>query len=1424
MNSAFLVATVASALIDLALKATVVLTLAWGASFALRRSSAAVRHRLWGLALCGLLALPLLTWLLPTWRISVLPAQQLSVESSQAVLPSHSVANTVPEFDRTALDVPIPDREVEQKPPQNDLVRDAVSADSQATAGPVFEPINGRGREHVLSGSTVTAVVASPRSHGWESVLVGIWLAGTSLGLTSLGIAVWNCVRITRDSEQMNDPELDRLAREVKRRLKLNRDVELREHPRAIVPLTCGVVRPVVLLPVAARDWPEEMRRAVLLHELAHVARRDVAWQWLGRLACAFYWCHPLAWLGLRQMRVERELACDDAVVDTGERASDYARQLLEVARQCGRVAGQSPLRMALAVEMTRGGKLEQRVRALFDSARSHAGLKRRIGITLLLATAILVPLVAVIQPVARMAIRTANAAEETPQPAESAAPPVVDIELARDELPIPPVSGRVVSTDGKPVLGAKVFLRYRNWAGSRFADEPLDSRGFGSVPDLKDELATTRTDAQGRFEFRNLKAKRAYEWQDELDLDVVASHPGKAITWYHLAGPATLKMVLPEEAKLSGRVIDAEGNPVAGAEIRPAWIMSLRHLTQADLEEGRWPSPLDRHFVGLLNAQAPPDAVTNDAGEFTLSGLPAGLGVRLRVSSPHFGPVWFDAATVKQLNADLLKKTKRPVATGDLRVTLKDRRYPFSLRVVDDTTGDPVENVTLKHRTDRGAMPVPVRNVTSSQPGVYELSRLPPRFDILAETPIEQGYLGAWKLLSPAEGSTGEIRLIRGKRISGRVVDSESGAGIPNVTLRTSAVDIDTFRGRIPQMSRTDAEGRCVVLLAPSGYSLTIASEVQGYLTQTDNNSQRAIVYHNVNVEEGVETPPFEIRLKRSRRIEGVVVDTDGRPLEGITWQGVYRVGSPPKLDGGFTTGGSMTSSFRGESPTDGRFMISEPFTRFDAVSTLPLDVVFYDKRRRLVGQLLVDTREPIEPARVVMRPAVRLTGRVVDSDGAPQSNVVVEGYVSGRASSERMSHTVGARVRTGKDGRFEISAGIPDRRVEVVADHRTLGRKGVAVRLNASAVEQDVGDLVLTRPQPPYTLTAPVPDAAGLSGLAAFEKLTADYAKFIADLREARQSPRGWPTVTNSSTWAFTTELLRINDVARDPELDLKTHVWIVGQHNVSSIGEPEFVASRSRSAARLLELYPDRPELAPCVLNLIRFLPVKGQPPNEWHAAALKLLESNPDRTVQGIACYEAAESRLFPEGYTGDGREPPVDVVAESIPLLERVVNEYAEVKHPWRQVALGELAAGWLFDVRQLERGATVPELEWQAIDGKAVRLADYRGKLVVIDCCSTGSGTALGETEHSRLLIKQAGSEKAVTITVVYDDEEGVRKNAAKFADSTVVIAGDEAVRFFRLWNVQGWPTAFVIDAEGKVRAKRIRDSVLAEVLAELLR
>ena len=76
--------------------------------------------------------------------------------------------------------------------------------------------------------------------------------------------------------------------------------VRVLESASTPMPLTWGILRPVVLLPQGFADWPEGRLHAVLLHELIHVRRWDLLAQALAQTACCLYWFHPLAWLGLR--------------------------------------------------------------------------------------------------------------------------------------------------------------------------------------------------------------------------------------------------------------------------------------------------------------------------------------------------------------------------------------------------------------------------------------------------------------------------------------------------------------------------------------------------------------------------------------------------------------------------------------------------------------------------------------------------------------------------------------------------------------------------------------------------------------------------------------------------------------------------------------------------------------------------------------------------------------------------------------------------------------------------------------------------------------------------------------------------------------------------------------------------------------------
>jgi len=111
-------------------------------------------------------------------------------------------------------------------------------------------------------------------------------------------------------------------------------------------PLTCGIVRPLILLPRTAREWDDARMRAVLLHESAHVRRRDCLAKHVAQAARALFWWNPLAWILAARLGREQELACDEAVLSAGVSADAYANVLLDVAREC---SSSLPLGCAMA-------------------------------------------------------------------------------------------------------------------------------------------------------------------------------------------------------------------------------------------------------------------------------------------------------------------------------------------------------------------------------------------------------------------------------------------------------------------------------------------------------------------------------------------------------------------------------------------------------------------------------------------------------------------------------------------------------------------------------------------------------------------------------------------------------------------------------------------------------------------------------------------------------------------------------------------------------------------------------------------------------------------------------------------------------------------------------------------------------------------
>jgi beta-lactamase regulating signal transducer with metallopeptidase domain len=348
-------------LLDVALKSAAVVLLAVLVAAVLGRASAAWRHLVWCLSVVSLLLLPILSLVLPGWRVAWLPQwttkpMQLAATEEIELAQAHHTES---------LDVaPI------VLPPSTARLETVAQKES-------YNP----------PPATIEATSALPSAVPWLALA---WPAGGLLSLVPLGIGLWQLAGLHRRSQVITDYRWLTLLDALRHQLAVRRRVELRKCESALAPLTWGALPPVLLIPFEAGAWPDERRRLVLLHELAHVRRWDWLTQLLAHFACAVYWFNPLVWLAARQMHIERERACDDIVLASGVRASDYARELLALAAGLS----DSQVSVLVAVPMAHRRLLDKRLHGILDGRRSRAAITRAaVCLAVALAAAVMAPL-----------------------------------------------------------------------------------------------------------------------------------------------------------------------------------------------------------------------------------------------------------------------------------------------------------------------------------------------------------------------------------------------------------------------------------------------------------------------------------------------------------------------------------------------------------------------------------------------------------------------------------------------------------------------------------------------------------------------------------------------------------------------------------------------------------------------------------------------------------------------------------------------------------------------------------------------------------------------------------------------------------------------------------------------------------------------
>jgi bla regulator protein BlaR1 len=213
-----------------------------------------------------------------------------------------------------------------------------VDTGKNPTAEPVapVDPLSGTGNSSDVAEETSNAIspTISPRLPrvSWQSWLLVTW---SVVVLAQIGRLVWQRHRLQRllGESTPGEPALAGLIAE------LASQIDLGKPPRVVLtasdcsPFVCGVRNPVLVMSARlAPSLSQTELRHVLLHELAHLRRRDLIWGWISELARVVYFFHPVVhWIACRA-RLERELACDQlAMAHSGHDAGEYAATLVRV-------------------------------------------------------------------------------------------------------------------------------------------------------------------------------------------------------------------------------------------------------------------------------------------------------------------------------------------------------------------------------------------------------------------------------------------------------------------------------------------------------------------------------------------------------------------------------------------------------------------------------------------------------------------------------------------------------------------------------------------------------------------------------------------------------------------------------------------------------------------------------------------------------------------------------------------------------------------------------------------------------------------------------------------------------------------------------------------------------------------------------------
>jgi beta-lactamase regulating signal transducer with metallopeptidase domain len=214
------------------------------------------------------------------------------------------------------------------------------------------------------AGSAITV----PSS--WALDIFFVWAAIAGVGLLRVGVGLFQLRKLRRSCSAIDTATLDPILQLTLQAFQSVRSVRLCQSDRLRVPTAIGFLKPVVVVPTwALHELSTIELNSILIHELAHLRRHDDWTNLAQQILKALLFFHPAVWWIQNQLALEREIACDDAVLAQTTNPRSYAQCLVAVAEKSFMRSG---VALAQAI-VSRMRQTSQRVSRILDANRSGA-------------------------------------------------------------------------------------------------------------------------------------------------------------------------------------------------------------------------------------------------------------------------------------------------------------------------------------------------------------------------------------------------------------------------------------------------------------------------------------------------------------------------------------------------------------------------------------------------------------------------------------------------------------------------------------------------------------------------------------------------------------------------------------------------------------------------------------------------------------------------------------------------------------------------------------------------------------------------------------------------------------------------------------------------------------------------------------------